>query len=466
MRKWLSFVGMCRRRSGEPRAFSRFRPRPLILVGINWYSVTPSFGDFNLAPCGTPGLRPGIRQFEPGSRDIAQERPARRVLRVIPPASSRAPAIRSTGGRPSAGEVAYEGTTIQSLPVMQNMFTPQGHGFRTTTRFVVRPRCSSPRSTSAPEAVRSPSAAMTTCSWRSTGSWSTSVGGIHPFGTTSTYDVTPGTYSMEVFYADRHVIAAYADIQLQRRYHRPASPSLATWALLLIRLRRPRLRRTQPRSKRPARAGDTYNKYRERFTSRAAFGRPLSPAARRRQSPRRPGRQPVRAAASRQKRALAASGDTSTPSSYTAPSLRIAPRCWASAARLYHTIASAEVPERSLAPVRLRAPRRNMACGSFCLAARLYQSTACATSTGNAPSALVNRAEPDHRPRMPSLGRLLVPIAGRGGVRLHALAVFIKRGDGEHRLRLAVLCGVQVPLARLGVVFRRRPGRCRRAARD
>ena len=71
-----------RRRGGKRRTGGALR---IDGTGIgwtrgDWYSVTPSFGDFNLAPCGDTGLRPGISEFEPRSRDIAQERPARRIF--------------------------------------------------------------------------------------------------------------------------------------------------------------------------------------------------------------------------------------------------------------------------------------------------------------------------------------------------------------------------------------------------
>jgi len=58
-------------------------------------------------------------------------------------------------------------------------------------------------------------------------------GGVHPYGTTAAYDLGPGIYSMEIFYADRHVVAAYADIQLGGDIT-TGVPEPGTWALMLI----------------------------------------------------------------------------------------------------------------------------------------------------------------------------------------------------------------------------------------
>jgi hypothetical protein len=59
------------------------------------------------------------------------------------------------------------------------------------------------------------------------------VGGVHPFGPTSTWSVGPGTYAMEIFYADRHVVDAYADIQLSGDIT-TSVPEPSTWAMVLV----------------------------------------------------------------------------------------------------------------------------------------------------------------------------------------------------------------------------------------
>jgi hypothetical protein len=59
------------------------------------------------------------------------------------------------------------------------------------------------------------------------------VGGVHPFGPTSTWSVGPGTYAMEIFYANRHVVDAFADIRLSGDIT-ASVPEPSTWAMILI----------------------------------------------------------------------------------------------------------------------------------------------------------------------------------------------------------------------------------------
>jgi hypothetical protein len=64
------------------------------------------------------------------------------------------------------------------------------------------------------------------------------VGGVHPFGPTSTWSVGPGTYAMKIFYADRHVVDAFADIQfsgdITTGVTTTSAPEPSTWAMVLI----------------------------------------------------------------------------------------------------------------------------------------------------------------------------------------------------------------------------------------
>ena len=59
------------------------------------------------------------------------------------------------------------------------------------------------------------------------------VGGVHPSGPTSTWSVGPGTYAMQIFYADRHVTDAFANIQLSGDITTTV-PEPSTWAMLVI----------------------------------------------------------------------------------------------------------------------------------------------------------------------------------------------------------------------------------------
>ena len=156
------------------------------LIGIDWYSVNPSFGDFNLPPCGTQNCG---QLFDNGNPEVGPS-----LNGGLPVVSAGNPAglLEGAGNplnwwTPLAGEVTYEGTTIQPLPVMQNMFTPEGTGSNDSSSFQT--------------AIFYATLNVGTGGGSITfggdddmflalnGAIVDQVGGVHPYGTTSTWDV-------------------------------------------------------------------------------------------------------------------------------------------------------------------------------------------------------------------------------------------------------------------------------------
>ena len=202
-----------------------------VLIGVDWYSVNPSFGDFNLTPCGN--TQDCGQLFNNGNPEVGTS-----LVGGLPVVSAGNPAglLEGAGNplnwwTPLAGEVTYEGTTTQALPVMQNMFTPEGTGGSDSNSF----------QTAIFFATLNVGAGGGSITFGGdddmflalNGVVVDQVGGVHPFGTTSTYDLGQGTYAMEIFYADRHVTAAYADIQFSGDIT-TGVPEPGTWALMLI----------------------------------------------------------------------------------------------------------------------------------------------------------------------------------------------------------------------------------------
>jgi hypothetical protein len=58
------------------------------------------------------------------------------------------------------------------------------------------------------------------------------VGGIHPYGTLDAFAVGQGDYTVTMFYADRHVTAAAADLSFSGDI--TAVPEISTWAMMLL----------------------------------------------------------------------------------------------------------------------------------------------------------------------------------------------------------------------------------------
>jgi hypothetical protein len=199
-------------------------------IGIDWYSVNPSFGDFNLPPCGPQNCGQEFNNANPEVGTLLKN--------GLPVVSAGNPAglLEGVGNplnwwTPLAGEVTYEGTTVQSLPVMQNMFPPEGTGMNDNSAFQAAILFATLH-------VGAGGGSITfggddDMFLALNGSVVDQVGGVHPFGAISTWDLSPGTYSMEVFYADRHVVAAYADLALNGNIT-SSVPEPATWALMLI----------------------------------------------------------------------------------------------------------------------------------------------------------------------------------------------------------------------------------------
>jgi len=199
-------------------------------IEVEWFSVNPSFGDFNLPPCGTYNCG---QTYDNTNPEVGPS-----LVGGLPVVSAGNPAglLEGAGNplnwwTPLAGDVTYEGTTTQSLPVMQNMFTPEGTGANDDSAF----------QTAIFFATLDVGAGGGSITFGGddemflalNGVVVDEVGGVHPYGATTTYDVGPGIYSMEIFYADRHVVAAYADIQLAGAIT-TSVPEPGTWALMLI----------------------------------------------------------------------------------------------------------------------------------------------------------------------------------------------------------------------------------------
>jgi hypothetical protein len=199
-------------------------------VKIDWYSVSPSFGDFNLLPCGPYNCGQYYNNSNPEVGAL--------LSGGLPVVSAANPAglLEGSGNplnwwTPSPGNVTFEGQTIQSFPVMQNMFTPEGTGGNDARAFQTA-------IFSATLHVGPGGGAITfggddDMFLALNGVVIDQVGGVHPFGAKSTDFLLPGTYAMEAFYADRHVVAAYADIQLCGDIA-TSVPEPATWAMLLV----------------------------------------------------------------------------------------------------------------------------------------------------------------------------------------------------------------------------------------
>jgi fibro-slime domain-containing protein len=198
-------------------------------IKIDWYSASPTFGDFNLPPCGT---------YDCGQvYDNTNPEVGANLVGGAPDVSATNPAglVEGAGNAlnwwtPSSG-ITFEGQTIAQLPINQPMFTPEGTGGSDASTFQTA-------IFSATLLVGAGGGSITfggddDMFLALNGSVVDEVGGVHPSGPTSTWDVGPGTYAMDVFYADRHVTDAFANIQLSGDIT-TSVPEPSTWAMMAI----------------------------------------------------------------------------------------------------------------------------------------------------------------------------------------------------------------------------------------
>jgi hypothetical protein len=200
-------------------------------VDIQWYSVSPNFQDFDYPPCGAYDCG---QTYTNGNPEVA----VGPLSGGVPIVSSGNPAGLAEGaGRPlqwwtpSAG-VTFEGMTQASLPYYnQSMYVSEGTGGSDGSAF----------QTAIFSATLHVGSAGGTITFGGdddmflalNGSIVDQLGGIHPYGSLATYDVGQGTYTMDVFYADRHVVGAVADLSLSGSISTSiAEPS--TWAMMAL----------------------------------------------------------------------------------------------------------------------------------------------------------------------------------------------------------------------------------------
>ncbi len=195
-------------------------------VQIDWYSVTPGFPDFNLPDCGTQNCGQNF------NNEVAST-----LSGGLPVVSGANPANLAEGAgnvlqwwTPQTG-VVHEGTTVQNLPINQNMFVPEGTGSNDTNAFQT--------------AIITGILHVTTTATIKfggdddmflalNGNVVDQVGGIHPQGVTGTDIIGPGNYLMQVFYADRHVVGASAFLDVTGGSLTAPVPEPSTWAMMIL----------------------------------------------------------------------------------------------------------------------------------------------------------------------------------------------------------------------------------------
>jgi hypothetical protein len=198
-------------------------------IKVDWYSASPTFGDFNLPPCGTYDCG---QVYDNSNPEVGPN-----LVGGVPVVSAGNPAglVEGAGNplnwwTPSPG-ITFEGQTIAQLPINRPMFVPEGTGSGDGSTFQTA-------IFSATLNVGSSGGSITfggddDMFLALNGNVVDEVGGVHPTGTTSTWSVGPGIYAMEVFYADRHVTDAFANLQLSGDIT-TSVPEPSTWAMLMI----------------------------------------------------------------------------------------------------------------------------------------------------------------------------------------------------------------------------------------
>jgi fibro-slime domain-containing protein len=196
-------------------------------VQIDWYSVSPSFPDFNLAACGIQNCSQNFNN-EVGT-SLLGGRPV--VSAGNPAGLSEAVGTQLQWWTPQTG-VAFQGTTFQALPINQNMFVPLGTGSSDSSAF----------QTAIISATIHVGVGGGTITFGGdddmflalNNSVVDQVGGIHPAsGINAIYNVAAGDYVMDVFYADRHVTDAHAFLNVGGNIT-TAVPEPSTWAMMIL----------------------------------------------------------------------------------------------------------------------------------------------------------------------------------------------------------------------------------------
>jgi fibro-slime domain-containing protein len=198
-------------------------------VEVTWYSASPTFGDFNLPACGTYDCG---QVYDNSNPEVG---PTLIGNRPVVSAGNPAGLVEGAGNplnwwTPSSG-ITLEGQTIAQLPINQSMFVPEGTGSGDGSTFQTA-------IFSATLHVGASGGSITfggddDMFLALNGNVVDEVGGVHPSGSTSTWNVGAGTYAMEIFYADRHVTDALANIQLAGDIT-TSVPEPSTWAMILI----------------------------------------------------------------------------------------------------------------------------------------------------------------------------------------------------------------------------------------
>lgn len=206
-------------------------------VWIEWYSVSPTFADFNLPACGIQDCGQVFNNANPAvDSALVGGRPV--VAAGNPAGFAEAVGSPLLWWTPQPG-VTFEGSSVQTLPLAQTMFTPEGTGSSDADAF----------QTAIIRAILHVGPGGGSISFGGdddmflalNGQVVDQLAGVHATGPWDTYAVGEGTYLMEAFYADRHVVGAYAGLQLTGDITTsiPTTtiggvPEPSTWAMMLV----------------------------------------------------------------------------------------------------------------------------------------------------------------------------------------------------------------------------------------
>ena len=207
-------------------AIAAATPAQAVSLSIQWYDVQTTVPDFNLAPCNS-----GQNCGQYFSNEVGAT-----LSGGVPVVSASNPASLLEGvGNPlnwwntSVSGVSYEGTTTQTGPLNQNMFPSFGTGSNDNSGFQT--------------------AIITTSVTFGAGGGDVTFGGdddtfladgnsivgqdggVHPYDAAQNVMVHlgAGTHDLTMFYADRHVTAAYGYLNVSG-----AVPESSTWAMMLL----------------------------------------------------------------------------------------------------------------------------------------------------------------------------------------------------------------------------------------